>query len=108
MIAITPAAQDKLTEILDAQATADNQVRVSVVRGPHGCVHGWSLGIEHDRQPTDVVYEAGHLQVVIDPDLTETLQGATIDYREDGAALGFTIDAPNSREHGEHQDRHCH
>lgn len=108
MIAITPAAQDKLTEILEAQVTPDSQVRVSVVRGPHGCVHGWNLGIDHERRPDDVVYAVGPLQVVIDSDLTETLQGATIDYREDAAALGFIIDAPNSSGHGEHQDRHHH
>ncbi len=108
MIAITPAAQDKLAEILDAQVASDNQVRVSVVRGPHGCVHGWNLGIEHDRRPTDVVYAVGRFQVVIDPDLTEPLEGATIDYREGAAALGFIIDAPNSGEHGEHQNRHHH
>ena len=108
MIAITPAAQDKLTEILEAQVAADSQVRVSVVRGPHGCVHGWSLAVESDLRSNDVVLAVGSLQVVIDPDLTEALQGATIDYREDAAALGFIIDAPNSRGHGEHQDRHCH
>lgn len=108
MIAITPAAQHKLTEILDNQVAADSQVRVSAVRGPHGCVHGWSLGIEHERRPDDVVYAVGDLQVVIDPDLTGTLEGATIDYREDAAALGFTIDAPNSGGRGEHHDSHHH
>lgn len=102
MIAVTPAAQDKLTEILDAQTVAANQVRVSVVRGPHGCVHGWSLAIEEELRPDDVVYAVGNLQVVVEPDLTEALDGATIDYREDNAAIGFTIDAPTARDGGAH------
>lgn len=103
MIAITPTAQHKLTEILDAQITPDNHVRVSVVRGPHGCVHGWRLGIEQQPRPDDVTYTIEGLRVVVEPDLTDTLADATIDYREDSAAVGFTIDTPNSPNHQQQQ-----
>jgi iron-sulfur cluster assembly accessory protein len=103
MIAITPTAQDKLTEILDAQATTDHQVRVSVVRGPHGCVHGWRLGIEHEPRPDDVTYTIEGLRVVVEPDLTDTLANATIDYREDDVAVGFIIDTADSPDHQQQQ-----
>ncbi len=97
VIAITPAAQGKLIDILETQLAIDDHIRVSVARGPHGCVHGWRLAIEHDPQPDDVVYAIGSLQVVVEPELTEALEAATIDYREDGAGIGFRIDVPDSK-----------
>jgi Fe-S cluster assembly iron-binding protein IscA len=100
MITVTPAAQDKLLEILDSEEANDSAVRVSVVRGPHGCVHGWSLGIANDAGPEDVIESFGKLNVIAESALEEALTGASIDYREDANGIGFIIDAPNGSGHG--------
>jgi len=99
MISVTEQAREKLSDIVDSQETGVPGVRVSVVRGPHGCVHGWSLGIEEDRQPDDLVFAFGPLQLLVEPALADALDGAKIDYREDTLNIGFTIDAPNAQGH---------
>ncbi len=107
MIQLTESAQDKLTEIINTQVTPHNHIRVSDVRGPHGCIHGWVLSLDHDPSPNDIVATCGNVPIVIAPDLVERLHGATIDYREDGnRALGFTIDTPEPRDHSGPQA--CH
>jgi len=92
VISITTTAREKLEEVVGIDSSTARLVRVAVVRGPHGCVHGWRLGIEESAQPDDVVLGFGRLGVLIESDLIDTLEGATIDYREDGGAIGFTIE----------------
>ncbi len=106
MLSVTPTAVAKLSEILDRQPSAPRQVRVSVIRGPHGCVHGWNLGIEA-AQADDTVLDFERLQVLVDSQLTERLEGATIDYREDGGMIGFAIEVPGgSSPEGHHGCHH--
>jgi iron-sulfur cluster assembly protein len=102
MISLTTEAQEKLASIIGTQEGTEPAVRVSVVRGPHGCVHGWNLGIENDQQPDDTVLAFGRLRLLIEPELIDVLDGAQIDYQENRSAIGFTIDAPNSQGHGGH------
>ncbi|GMQ93820.1 MAG: hypothetical protein BMS9Abin12_1300 [Acidimicrobiia bacterium] len=96
MITITNEAQDKLEDIIESQG-APPGVRVSVVRGPHGCVHGWSLELEDDQRSEDVVFPFGELQLLVEPELIDALEGAKIDYREDATGIGFKIDVPGSQ-----------
>ncbi len=42
MISVTAEAKEKLSDIVGSQENEVPGVRVSVVRGPHGCVHGWT------------------------------------------------------------------
>ncbi len=67
-----------------------------MVRGPHGCVHGWRLAIEGMKEPEDTVVRAGDVRILVEPDLVEILDGASIDYREDAMGIGFVIEAPNT------------
>jgi iron-sulfur cluster assembly accessory protein len=99
MLTLTAEAQAQLTEIIDSTSLSDPRVRVSVVRGPHGCVHGWSLGLEQDEQPDDLVLTFGALRLLVEHDLEDALEGATIDYRMDASAIGFTINAPGPQAH---------
>jgi iron-sulfur cluster assembly accessory protein len=100
MITVTSAAQSKLLEILNSEEANESAVRISVVRGPHGCVHGWNLGIANDQGPEDLVESFGELNVIAEAELADALTGASIDYSEDANRIGFTIDAPNSSGHG--------
>ncbi len=95
MITITPEAQQKLSDVVGSQDSARG-VRVSVVRGPHGCVHGWRLELEDDQRTEDLVFTYGGLELMVDAELVEELRDATIDYREDGTVIGFKIDVPES------------
>ena len=96
MVSVTPRAQEKLKEVLESNGLPEASVRVAVVRGPHGCVHGWRLAIESAEEPPDTVVQAGDVRILLDADLVEILDGASIDYREDDMGIGFTIEAPNT------------
>lgn len=104
MVTVSATAQQKLREVLVSQSSQGATVRVGVVRGPHGCIHGWKLSIEQAGSPDDIVFRQGDLRLVADPDLEDALAGASIDYREDALGIGFTINAPNApppmHEHG--------
>lgn len=100
MLTVTPEAQDKLRNIIDADAPDGSAVRLSVIRGPHGCVHGWDLGLDNDHRPDDNVFTFGTIDVLVEPELVNELAGATIDYRETGPSLGFSIDVPGTRTGG--------
>jgi len=101
MITITPEARQKLTDVVDSQDSASG-VRVSVVRGPHGCVHGWNLELVGGLRSEDQAFDYGTLQLVVESELVEALRDATIDYREDGTVIGFEIDVPESNATGGH------
>jgi len=107
MITLTTEVQEKLASNVGTEDGAESAVRVSVVRGPHGRAHGWNLGIEDEQQPDDTVLEFGRLRLLVEPDLTDALEGAQIDYQESSSAIGFTIDAPNSQGHGGHENEGC-
>ncbi|GBE24223.1 iron-sulfur cluster insertion protein ErpA [bacterium BMS3Bbin02] len=100
MITVTTEARDKLQSIIDADALVGSAVRLSVVRGPHGCVHGWDLGFDDDLRPDDAVFTFGSIEVRVEPELVDALAGAKIDYRESGSSLGFSIDVPGTRTRG--------
>ncbi len=97
MITVTLQAQSKLEEILDAEIWEGSAIRLGAVRGPHGCLHGWSLEVEKDVRPDDQVSTVGRLQILVEPALATALEGATIDFRGAGPAPGFAIVAPHSR-----------
>ncbi len=107
MLSVTTEAQQKLREVLDAEYSNGNSIRVTVVRGPHGCVHGWQLAVEDGPEVDDAVFAAGPVLMLVEPELAELLEGATIGYRQDSQGIGFTIDAPNpppmghGHEHGD-------
>ncbi len=96
MVAVTARAQEKLKAVLDAKSMSEALVRVGVVRGPHGCIHGWNLAIEDLAKPNDTIVASGPVRLAVDPELVEILDGASIDYREDSLGIGFVIEAPNT------------
>jgi Fe-S cluster assembly iron-binding protein IscA len=105
MITITTRARDELEEILASAPSPGSAVRVEVVRGPHGCVHGWRLGIDETERAEDLVVRDGDLRLLVDPGIGSLLEGALLDYREDASAIGFVIDAPGAGH--DHERGHC-
>jgi len=116
MLSVTPRAQERLSEILAERGSPGDSIRIDVVRGPHGCIHGWRLGMEDRENPEaqqDVAVQVEGLRVVMAPDLRASLEGATIDYREDESQIGFSIDAPHTEPpshegHPAGHGGHCH
>lgn len=94
MFEITSEAQLKLQEVIGRSGQSDTLVRIAAVRGPHGCIHGWRLALVDEAGPDDKTVQAGDVRVLVDAELTETLEGAVVDYREDASHIGFTIEAP--------------
>ena len=104
MVSVTPKAQEKLKELVDSNGVPEASLKVEVVRGPHGCVHGWRLSLADTAGPEDIEVHSGDTRILVGPELAEILEGASIDYREDAMGIGFTIKAPNTpppmHEHG--------
>jgi len=107
MLTITPRARAELEGILASEPPPGPAVRVEVVRGPHGCVHGWRLGIDDAERAEDLVVREGDLRLLVAPDLEPLLEGALIDYREDATAIGFVINAPGAGHGHEHGHGAC-
>lgn len=95
MLELTDVATRKLTEVLESSGNPDSPVRIEAVRGQHGCIHGWKLGISGEPEAGDLVDKIGTLRVVVDSDLSDALDGAVVDYKEDQDGIGFVIEAPN-------------
>lgn len=108
MVSVTFRAQEKLKEVLDSNGSPKASIRIAVVRGPHGCVHGWKLAVESQADPEDTIVEAGPVHILVEQELVEILDGATIDYREDSMGIGFTIEAPNTPPPMHEQGGGCH
>lgn len=98
MITLTESASEKIKQLTDDQPTA---LRIEVVRGPHGCVHGWNFAIDAAGADGETVYESAGVKIVTDAETVPLIEEASVDYREDATAIGFTIDAPMAG-HGGH------
>lgn len=95
ILTVTPAAMDKIQELLAARDLADHALRVFVQGG--GC-SGLSYGMAFENQfyPQDNVVEAGGIKLVVDPMSLEYLRGAEIDYVDSLMGGGFAINNPNA------------
>ena len=108
MVSLSSRAQEKLRDVLESSGSPEASVRIGVVRGPHGCVHGWNLAIDQGAGPEDTVVEAGDVRLLVEPELVAILDGASVDYREDAMGIGFTIDVPNTPPPSQAHDGGCH
>ncbi|OGL62432.1 MAG: hypothetical protein A3J27_10845 [Candidatus Tectomicrobia bacterium RIFCSPLOWO2_12_FULL_69_37] len=94
-ITITPAAQEKVIEILKAEGKAGYGLRVAVTAG--GC-SGHSYGLYFDEKPEaeDIVIKAEGFDVFVDPQSLQLLGGARVDYVDTIEGAGFKIENPNA------------
>ena len=88
---VTKAARAKIIELIQSAETEINSVRVFVSGG--GC-NGMDYGMTFadSSEPRDSVLEGGEgFRMVIDPLALAYMQGAEIDYSEDGANASFVF-----------------
>lgn len=94
-ITITPAAQEKVNEILKAEGKVGHGLRVAVTAG--GC-SGHSYGLYFDEKPEagDIVIPAGEFNIFVDPQSMQLLGGSRVDYVDSIQGAGFKIENPNA------------
>ena len=98
-VALTDAAADKVQELLADEG--DESLALRLGARPGGCSGSDTTctSTPSCRRPTPVV-DAGAFNVVIDEASIERLQGATVDFKDEGVGgTGFAIDNPNESGH---------
>ena len=96
MITFTEIARGKVQELLAGEGRQGSALRFSI-RGRMGGVFQYRLAFmkPQEREPGDVVADAGGFQVVVDARSAPYLAGTVVDYVETPEQSGFKIDNPN-------------
>jgi iron-sulfur cluster assembly protein len=95
MITITDKGAEKVREYLASQGgdTSAAGLRVGVRGG--GC-SGFQYQLAFDeRRSDDTVFESHGLQVLVEPDALEYVDGSQIDYVDALTGAGFKVENPN-------------
>jgi iron-sulfur cluster assembly protein len=95
LVTLTEAAVAKLTELTKAEPDPAIGLRVYVYSG--GC-SGYRYGMMLEDQPTaeDMRIQSSGINVYVDPQSTQLLQGSEIDYVDTLMGAGFTVNNPNA------------
>jgi Fe/S biogenesis protein NfuA len=97
MLTFTDTAIQKIVAIMEAQGRLGDGLRLAIAGRSAGSFR-YSLGLveEGDEDADDVVVDSGQFKVFIDPQSAPLLEGASIDYVDNGMhGSGFKIDNPN-------------
>ena len=96
-INLTPEAVEKIKEIMTKEGKENELLRVSVLAG--GC-SGYSYDLEiipkENSQKSDIKFKQDGLEIAVDRDSTEFLNGAEIDFIDTLKESGFKFHNPNS------------
>ena len=96
MITLTDNAVSKVDELITAEGEDGLALRVAV--RPGGCSgFSYEMYFDTDRSEQDMVRRFGGVDVVVDPDSAQLLEGATLDYKDGLQDAGFSIDNPNAQ-----------
>ena len=95
LVTLSDAAVAKLTELTKEEADPNVGLRVYVYSG--GC-SGYRYGMMLEDQPADedIRVESKGINVYVDPQSTQLLQGSEIDYVDTLMGAGFTVNNPNA------------
>ena len=94
LIQMTQIAKERVKSVIDSEDLEVEGLRISVT-GRTAATFEYSLGLEVESHPEDVVIDLGDLKVLVDSQSMDSLKGSTIDYVEDLNASGFRVDNPN-------------
>jgi iron-sulfur cluster assembly protein len=94
MLNLTPAAADKVRELLDQEGDPSLGLRIFVAGG--GC-SGMQYGMTLDEvQDGDVVVDLQGIRVLVDEMSAGYIQGSDVDYVDSLMGAGFTVNNPNA------------
>ncbi|VXD21816.1 conserved hypothetical protein [Planktothrix serta PCC 8927] len=95
MISLSPAATREVLRLKSKQNHPHVLFRLGVQKG--GCCDwSYTMGFDHTRQSSDVVYQCNQIEIVIEPENLKYLENLTIDYSEDLMGGGFRFQNPNA------------
>jgi iron-sulfur cluster assembly protein len=95
LVTLSDAAAAKLTELTKEESDANVGLRVYVYSG--GCSgYRYGMMLEDQPSPEDVKVQSQGINVYVDPQSTQLLQGSEIDYVDTLMGAGFTVNNPNA------------
>ena len=99
MIMLTDNATSKVNELITAEGEEGLALRVAV--RPGGCSgFSYEMYFDTDRAADDITKDFSGVDVVVDPQSAQLLEGATLDYKDGLQDAGFSIDNPNAQRTG--------
>jgi iron-sulfur cluster assembly accessory protein len=94
-ISITPAAESKVRELIEAEGKPGLGLRISVTAG--GCSgHSYGLYFDESTDPSDHVIEATGFKIYVDSNSIGMLTGVNVDFVDTLQGSGFKIENPNA------------
>ncbi|HEX9037599.1 MAG TPA: iron-sulfur cluster insertion protein ErpA [Ktedonobacterales bacterium] len=94
LITLSPAAADKIRELLDAEGNPELGLRIFVAGG--GC-SGLQYGMTLDEvQDGDAIFDVTGVRVLVDDMSAEYISGSEVDYVDSLMGAGFTVNNPNA------------
>ncbi len=94
ILSFTPAALDKLVEVMAEQDASDSYLRISASATPQGGVE-YAFGLEDEVGDDDTSIEGGSVKALVDEGSISLIAGSSIDYVEGFQRSGFVISNPN-------------
>ena len=96
MITLTDNAASKVNELITAEGESGLALRVAV--RPGGCSgFSYEMYFDTDKAADDITKDFSGVDVVVDPQSAQLLEGATLDYKDGLQDAGFSIDTPNAQ-----------
>ncbi len=96
ILTLTPAAADKIRELLAEEAEGESMVLRVAIQGGGCSGFQYGLGFDMGAAGGDLEFTLEGVPVVVDPFSAPYLQGATIDFLNSISESGFKIDNPNA------------
>ena len=94
-LSITPAAEAKVRELLEAEEKPGLGLRVAVTAG--GCSgHSYGLYFDESNDPSDKIIEADGFNIYVDSNSYGMLNGSVVDFADTLQGSGFKIENPNA------------
>jgi iron-sulfur cluster assembly accessory protein len=94
MVTLTDKAASKVKELMNGQAEAGTASLRVAVRGGGCSGFQYALALDEKRED-DHVFEAGGINVLVDPASLRYVDGSTVDYTESFMGQGFEVSNPN-------------
>ena len=96
LVTMTPAAAEKVRELLEAESDTSLGLRIFVAGG--GC-SGMQYGMVFDEpRDGDLASEQHGVGILVDPISAQYLRGTVVDFSDALTGGGFKITNPNARE----------
>lgn len=94
-IHLTKAAASRVQDLIEERNLEGYALRVYVAGG--GCSgYQYGMGLDDNAREDDLRFNFNDIQVIVDPQSMDYMQGATIDYVDDLMGGGFKVENPQA------------